>query len=167
MHSADNWKIWAVLRSAIRARRMQKDQLRAAHTIPRSHSGRQASSRRPCCHKESAVASRLPNLAGWASTERHRRQLCVSETSLSAPPIEAQLNQPACRWPYDRACGAYCIAAWLSRADRNGSLAAFLKPNLTPPERTLARVEGWILGVPGLIRGHDLGCKGMQSDTLH
>src|ERR1700704_1442348 len=30
---------------------------------------------------------------------------------------------------------AYCIAAWLSRADRSGSLAAFLKPTLTPPER--------------------------------
>ena len=45
---------------------------------------------------------------------------------------------------------AYCIAAWLSRADRNGSLAAFLKPELTPPERTVAQVEGWILGVPGL-----------------
>ena len=47
---------------------------------------------------------------------------------------------------------AYCIAAWLSRADRDGSLAAFLKPDLTPPERTVAQVEGWILGVPGLIR---------------
>jgi hypothetical protein len=42
---------------------------------------------------------------------------------------------------------AYSIAAWLSHADRDGSLAAFLKPNLTPPERTVARVEGWILGV--------------------
>jgi hypothetical protein len=42
---------------------------------------------------------------------------------------------------------AYSVAAWLSRADRDGSLAAFLKPNLTPPERTVARVEGWILGV--------------------
>ena len=42
---------------------------------------------------------------------------------------------------------AYCIADWLSRADRDGSLAAFLKPDLTPPERTQARVEGWILGV--------------------
>jgi hypothetical protein len=42
---------------------------------------------------------------------------------------------------------AYSIAAWLSRADRNGSLSAFLKPNLTPPERTVAHVEGWILGV--------------------
>ena len=44
------------------------------------------------------------------------------------------------------------IAAWLSRADRDGSLAAFLKPDLTPPERAVAQVEGWILGVPGLIR---------------
>ncbi len=47
---------------------------------------------------------------------------------------------------------AFSIAAWLSRADRNGSLAAFLKPDLTPPERAVAQVEGWILGVPGLIR---------------
>src|SRR5215204_4310704 len=38
--------------------------------------------------------------------ERHRPQLCASETSLSAPPIEAQMNQPACRRPY--AC-AWCL----------------------------------------------------------
>jgi hypothetical protein len=47
---------------------------------------------------------------------------------------------------------AFSIAAWLSRADRSSTLAAFLKPDLTPPERTVAQVEGWILGVPGLIR---------------
>ena len=47
---------------------------------------------------------------------------------------------------------AFSIAAWLSRADRNGRLAACLNPDLTPPERTVAQVEGWILGVPGLIR---------------
>ena len=41
----------------------------------------------------------------------------------------------------------YSIAAWLSRADRDGSLAGILKPDLTPPERTVAHVEGWILGV--------------------
>ncbi len=35
-----------------------------------------------------------------------------------------------------------------SRADQDGSLGRFLEPELTPPERTLARVEGWILGVP-------------------
>jgi hypothetical protein len=42
---------------------------------------------------------------------------------------------------------AYCIAAWLSRADRDGALAAFLKPNLTSNERAVGQVEGWILGV--------------------
>jgi len=47
---------------------------------------------------------------------------------------------------------AYCIAAWLSRADQDGSLAAFLKPDLAPPEGAVAQVEGWILGVPGFIR---------------
>jgi hypothetical protein len=47
---------------------------------------------------------------------------------------------------------AYSIAAWLSRAERDGSLSAYLKPDLTPPERVVAQVEGWILGVPGLVR---------------
>jgi hypothetical protein len=47
---------------------------------------------------------------------------------------------------------AFCISAWLSRADRDGSLSTFLNPDLSPPERTLAQAEGWILGVPGLIR---------------
>ena len=42
---------------------------------------------------------------------------------------------------------AFSIAAWLSRADRDGSLAAVLKPGLSPLERTIAQVEGWILGV--------------------
>ncbi len=47
---------------------------------------------------------------------------------------------------------AYSIAAWLRRADHDGSLAAFLKPVLTPSERAVAQVEGWILGVPGSIQ---------------
>ena len=59
---------------------------------------------------------------------------------------------------------AFSIAAWLSRADRDGSLAAFLNPNLLPPERTLAQVEGWILGVPGLIRVGK-GCDDSVSST--
>jgi hypothetical protein len=46
---------------------------------------------------------------------------------------------------------AFSIAAWLSHADRNGSLTTFLNPNLTLPERELAQIEGWILGVPGSI----------------
>jgi len=44
---------------------------------------------------------------------------------------------------------AYSIAAWLSHADRHGNLPAYLKPDLTANERTVAQVEGWILGVPG------------------
>jgi hypothetical protein len=39
------------------------------------------------------------------------------------------------------------VAVWLSRADQGGSPTGFFKPNLTPPERTVAQVEGWILGV--------------------
>jgi hypothetical protein len=53
---------------------------------------------------------------------------------------------------------AFCIAAWLSRADRDGILAGFLNPDLSPAERAVAQVEGWILGVPDLIRA------GMQRD---
>ena len=44
---------------------------------------------------------------------------------------------------------AYSIAAWLSSADRDGSLAVFLNPWLTKSERTTAQLEGWILGVQG------------------
>ncbi|MDA0231393.1 MAG: hypothetical protein O3B21_14565, partial [Proteobacteria bacterium] len=47
---------------------------------------------------------------------------------------------------------AFAIAAWLWCADRDGSLAALLNPDLSPAERAVAQVEGWILGVPGLIR---------------
>ena len=43
---------------------------------------------------------------------------------------------------------AFTIAAKLSQIDRNGGLANLLAPDLTSPERTLAQVEGWILGVP-------------------
>ncbi|MEI6197014.1 MAG: hypothetical protein WCS42_22085 [Verrucomicrobiota bacterium] len=42
---------------------------------------------------------------------------------------------------------AYSVAAWLQRADRDGSLARCFQPSLEPQERTLAQVEGWILGV--------------------
>ena len=43
---------------------------------------------------------------------------------------------------------AYSAAAWLQRADHEGRLSAYLSPSLTRDERTLARVERWILGVP-------------------
>jgi hypothetical protein len=41
----------------------------------------------------------------------------------------------------------YAAASWMRRADLDGSLAAFLDPCLAPAERTVARIEGWILGV--------------------
>ena len=47
---------------------------------------------------------------------------------------------------------AFCIAAWLARADRDRILGGFLKPELAAPEREVAQVEGWILGVPGSNR---------------
>jgi hypothetical protein len=42
---------------------------------------------------------------------------------------------------------AYAVAAWLQRADLNGSLGSYFNPPLTPEEREVAAVEGWILGV--------------------
>jgi hypothetical protein len=39
---------------------------------------------------------------------------------------------------------AYSIAAWLCRSDQDGSLAGFLKPGLTRPERAVAQVEGCV-----------------------
>ncbi|MBI3446602.1 MAG: hypothetical protein HY055_14890 [Magnetospirillum sp.] len=42
---------------------------------------------------------------------------------------------------------AYCAAAWMNRADSDGGLAAAFMPSLTPPEKAVAGVEGWILGV--------------------
>ena len=42
---------------------------------------------------------------------------------------------------------AYAVAAWLRQADSDGRLIDFFKPSLTPAERALAQVEGWILGV--------------------
>jgi hypothetical protein len=42
---------------------------------------------------------------------------------------------------------AYAVVAWLRRADMDGSLPQFFNPPLEPQERTIAQVEGWILGV--------------------
>ena len=58
---------------------------------------------------------------------------------------EATKNKqhPAVRDQHD----AYSIAAWMQQTDKDGRLAGFLNPELTPEERSLARLEGWILGV--------------------
>jgi hypothetical protein len=42
---------------------------------------------------------------------------------------------------------AYSVAAWMRHADLDGSLSGFLDPSLAPPERALAQIEGWILGI--------------------
>jgi hypothetical protein len=42
---------------------------------------------------------------------------------------------------------AYSIAAWLRRADMDGSLAGFVEVDLEEKERRVAEIEGWILGV--------------------
>ena len=42
---------------------------------------------------------------------------------------------------------AFAVAAWLQRADQNGVLDSNFSPPLTPEERRVAAVEGWILGV--------------------
>jgi hypothetical protein len=42
---------------------------------------------------------------------------------------------------------AYSVASWMRNADLDGSLAGFLDPSLTPAERTVAQIEGWILGI--------------------
>jgi hypothetical protein len=41
---------------------------------------------------------------------------------------------------------AYSIAAWIRRADLDGSLRGYFDPSLTPAERSAAQIEGWILG---------------------
>ena len=43
---------------------------------------------------------------------------------------------------------AFNVAKWLSWADRLGYLHSFLEPNLNGDKRKVARLEGWILGVP-------------------
>jgi hypothetical protein len=42
---------------------------------------------------------------------------------------------------------AYAVAAWLRQADLDGRLVDYLHPSLSPGARSVARIEGWILGV--------------------
>ena len=46
---------------------------------------------------------------------------------------------------------AYSVAAWLSNANRTGSLGRYFGPELSLAEREAAETEGWILGVFGHI----------------
>jgi len=42
---------------------------------------------------------------------------------------------------------AFTVATWLSEVDGSGRLSRLLEPSLTPQQRMVAGVEGWILGV--------------------
>jgi hypothetical protein len=42
---------------------------------------------------------------------------------------------------------AFSAAAWLSTTDRQENLKQWLHPSLSPEEKAIAEVEGWILGV--------------------
>jgi hypothetical protein len=44
---------------------------------------------------------------------------------------------------------AWSVAAWLRRTDLAGRLPEWFEPGLSPEERSIAQVEGWILGVRG------------------
>lgn len=57
---------------------------------------------------------------------------------------------------------AFCVASVLARADRDGTLAALLAPELTASERTIAQVEGWILGVSGKAKEGPRGAAKLE-----
>jgi hypothetical protein len=61
---------------------------------------------------------------------------------------------------------AFSIAVWLSRADHDGTLAGFLKPDLSPAERAVAQVEGWILGVRNTRPLSPACCDGVATGAV-
>jgi hypothetical protein len=101
---------------------------------------------RPC--DSSAGASAPACISGCSTAGTSRRGARPSPRSIRYCGRAGFANEGRTGDQHD----AFSIAAWLSRADNDGSLAALLNPDLSPPERTLAQVEGWILGVSGLIR---------------
>lgn len=42
---------------------------------------------------------------------------------------------------------AYSVAGWMRQADLDGTLSGFSDPFLSPAERMVVQVEGWILGI--------------------
>jgi hypothetical protein len=62
---------------------------------------------------------------------------------------------------------AFSIAAWMALADREGTLGGFFQPKLSPPELAVGRVEGWILGVRGILGMVDFGPSTAQMLRRH
>ena len=97
------------------------------------------------------------NVAAWLEGLAKLKGICISgavhdQVRARRSSSDRQSHLGGTLRPRDQH-DAYSIAAWLSGADRGGSLAGFLKPDLIRPERTVAQVEDWISGVFGLIRG--------------
>jgi len=42
---------------------------------------------------------------------------------------------------------AYSVGRWMQETDDAGALPDYFQPHLQPAERTVALVEGWILGL--------------------
>ena len=51
-------------------------------------------------------------------------------------------------------------------APTDSSLAAFLKPDLTPPERAVVQVEGWILGMRNTRSLSPACCDGVATGAV-
>ena len=81
------------------------------------------------------------------STTRLRTSALMAQSMLSTPSPRKcdDTSQNKGRDGDEQA--AYATAGWLQRADRHGSLGNYFNPPLTPEEREVAAVEGWILGV--------------------
>ena len=72
-----------------------------------------------------------------------------AQTSVIAevyPRLWSKSFAPAGRTPDQH--DAYSVAAWLTQADREGRLGGLFDPQLPAAEKEVARIEGWILGVP-------------------
>jgi len=77
----------------------------------------------------------------WTPVNAHGKVSRGRSIAWHARPCECRLAEA------DDQREAYSIPR-LWRPDRNDSLASFLRPDLTPPERAVAHVEGCTLGVP-------------------
>jgi hypothetical protein len=60
------------------------------------------------------------------------------------------------------------VAAWPQRADLNGSLGSYFNPPLTPEEREVAVVEGWIqVSTEEIEETHRQSLPELQSSNIH
>lgn len=73
------------------------------------------------------------------------------------PPLWRDAFPDAGRTRYQH--DAYSTAAFLAKADRKGELQKLMQPDLPSPEKALARMEGWILGVANERVGHPQGAR--------